>query len=74
MSCDVPVFGVGWLYSKVDAYLKPLQQQDSTKGLVVQAFAFALQVCNQCTPVYCWQPSVYCTDVPCLCVCAGGAT
>lgn len=35
---------VGWLYKKVDAYLKPLQQQESTNGLVAHAFASSLQV------------------------------
>ena len=38
---------MGWLYGKIDSYLKGLQQQhDSLRGLVVHAFAFALQVCD----------------------------
>jgi hypothetical protein len=35
---------LGWLYAKVASYVQACEGPESTKGLVVQAFGFALQV------------------------------
>ena len=43
---------LGWLYSKVSAYCASSEGLEASKGLVVQAFGFSLQVGLLLS--YCW--------------------